>query len=305
MNKPKHCYESGCPLAELGKGFVLGVGDPTKAKLTIILEAPGRDEISFPIQINNDRSFLNSSESVKSELARRKKAYPSVEDKYLRLGAPIVGPTGNLLESWVLKPLGIKRSEIFVDNTLRCLPPKSKQGKYYPTGADKHKAEQCCRHYDRLSEFKPTAGVLSLHPAGILREVTPLPLLIKDVEKAQDFISSGERVMLFLGGAAAKAFARFGDNITRWRGSYIICEKDWYKKLIEKYFTKEYVKTKKRVGKGKVILKAIADMNPFEFTDNLLDVAPKKVRKKRRSKKKVIDAMGDSNTPISDTDKTK
>ncbi|KKK55305.1 hypothetical protein LCGC14_3075880, partial [marine sediment metagenome] len=35
------------------------------------------------------------------------------------------------------------------DNTLRCLPPKNKQGEAYPVGTDKLQAEMHCRQYDR------------------------------------------------------------------------------------------------------------------------------------------------------------
>src|SRR6185312_8881564 len=58
-----------------------------------------------------------------------------------------------------------------------CLPPKNKQGQPYPTGAERSQAEHCCRHWDRVQRFDTRMVEVSLHPAGILREVTPLPLL--------------------------------------------------------------------------------------------------------------------------------
>jgi hypothetical protein len=48
-DKPDYCFTSGCPLADKGRGFVLGTGDPVKARVGMILEAPGREEIEFAL----------------------------------------------------------------------------------------------------------------------------------------------------------------------------------------------------------------------------------------------------------------
>src|SRR6185312_3263554 len=103
-SKPDYCYESGCPLAvtctcshplsehleeghctrllgekicecngfqSKGLGFVLGVGDPKKAKLAIVLEAPGKEEISFPIDGLGAPGIIPP-----GELETRKRDYP-------------------------------------------------------------------------------------------------------------------------------------------------------------------------------------------------------------------------------------
>lgn len=197
--QPPSCFSSGCPLAGVAKGFVLGSGSPSKARYGACLEAAGRDEIVFELKPNANRQFLSTAEACEKELAERRAAYPNLDEKWLKTGAPIVGATGGALTWWILPKVGLRREEFFVDNVLRCLPPKSKSGGQYPTGETRKQAERCCRQYDRWEEFNPNTIVLTIHPSSLLREITPLPLLIKDVERVRDFTSQGRRVLLLLG----------------------------------------------------------------------------------------------------------
>lgn len=233
ISQPSSC--AGCPLYGVGKGFVLGAGDPLKAKYAVVLEAPGRDEISFELKPNPHRAFLQTKEECAREYATRKRDYPQLEERFLRTGLPVVGQTGLALQFWIWPKVGIKREECFIDNTIRCLPPKGKTSSY-PIGEAKKAAEKHCRQYDRLAAYRPDTLVFSLHPAGLLREITPLPLAIKDFEKVRDFTGQGRRVLALLGGKATSAFARYGSNVTRWRGHYQALVADWcqtYKSLFE------------------------------------------------------------------------
>jgi len=240
----------GCPLDKIAKGFCLGSGDPQKAKYAVILEAPGRDEVQIELKPNPNRAFLKTAEECERELGVRRRDYPGMLEKFLRLGAPVCGQTGLALQFWIFPKVGITREQVYFDNTIRCLPPKSKSGAQYPTGEIKKAAELACRQYDRIGQFRPDTVVFSLHPAGLLREITPLPLAIKDFEKVRDFTSQGRRVLALLGGKATSAFARYGSNVTRWRGHYAALAADWsftYKSLFE-YAKKARVK---RVAKAK------------------------------------------------------
>lgn len=274
-DKPAQCYESGCPLAvtcrncghhenahsrtltgtkaakeacteegctcqkfeSLGRGFVLGTGDPVKAKYAFVLEAPGREEPSFQLKAVPGRSFFSDPAEVQRELATRRRDYPDVPIEFLTRGAPVVGQSGAALFGWILPKAGIKRDEtVYLDNTLRCFPPKNSQKAHYPTGETKKGAERCCRMWDRIDKYRPDTIVFSLHPAGILREITPLPLAVKDAEKVRDFTRSGRRVLALLGGKAAQAFARYGSNISKWRGHYFTLAAEWietYKALFD------------------------------------------------------------------------
>lgn len=232
--KPSYCYESGCPMAAKARGFVLGVGDPSTAKIALNLEAPGRDEIDFTIAPHADRSFLTTEKECNAELARRRKAYPELAEKFIQYGVPVVGKSGAQLNQWVLPAVGLKREELFIDNTLRCLPPKGKVASY-PTGEDRKHAEKCCRHWDRWEEFNPSVQLVTLHPAGIMREVTPLPLQLKDFEKARDFAALGHKVMVLIGGKAFKAFMGFSENVTRIRGHYQVLGSDWVQKYRDSF----------------------------------------------------------------------
>ncbi len=102
----------GCPLYGVGKGFVLEPAPVwSSIKMAIIGEAPGTNEV---LQ-----------------------------------GKPFVGKAGWWLLRNILNPAGLSRKEVYLDNTLRCLPPKNKQGEAYPVGTDKLQAEMHCRQYDR------------------------------------------------------------------------------------------------------------------------------------------------------------
>jgi len=48
----------------VARGFVLGAGAPEKAKYMCILEAPGKDELSFGLNPNPKRSFLQTAGNV-------------------------------------------------------------------------------------------------------------------------------------------------------------------------------------------------------------------------------------------------
>lgn len=223
--QPESCR--GCSLFGVGKGFVLGCGDPEKAKYAVILEAPGRSEPSFELKPNPKRWFLQTREECEEELAVRRRDYPGLAEKWLRVGVPAVADTGAVMQFWVGTKVGVQRAEMFIDNTLRCLPPKGKSGAAYPIGETKKAAELHCRQYDRLDKFRPDAVVFSLHPASLSREISPLTLVIKDFERVRDFAAQGRRVMVLLGGKAVHAFMRYGSNVTRWRSHYAALAADW------------------------------------------------------------------------------
>jgi uracil-DNA glycosylase len=246
ITQPPAC--SACPLYGIGQGFVLGSGDPLKAKYAIMLEAPGRDESIIDLKPNPHRSFLKTTEECDKEYGNRKRDYPEIENKWLRTGYPGSSPTGLVLQKWIWPKVGIHREDCFIDHTIRCFPPKGKTGNY-PTGETKKGAEFHCRQYDRLSLFKPDTVIFSLHPAGLIREITPLPLAVKDFEKVRDFGAQGRRVLVLLGGKTTAAFMRYGENVTRWRGHYAELAADWantYKEVFQWRPKNQKVKTIKR-----------------------------------------------------------
>ncbi len=225
-DKPDACYASQCPLADKGRGFVLDYGDPLTAEYALVLEAPGHDEIQFRIEPNARRWFLSTKEECDRELAVRRRDFPGLDERFIRTGVPAVGATGSVLEQWLFPVVGMRRDKLFIANTLRCLPPKSKRDAY-PKGEERKAAERCCRQWDRWDKFRPDAQLVTLHPAAILRDVTPLPLEIEDFKKARDFRAAGRRVMILLGGKAMKAFTRIGENVSKFRGHYLLLARGW------------------------------------------------------------------------------
>lgn len=218
-DKPEACYESGCPLATKGKRFVLGAGDPTTAKFGLLLEGPGNDEVTFRLRAEPGRKFYETQEACDKELALRRRDYPEIPERFLRLGVCVVGRSGSELVQWGFPAAGLSRADFFIDNTLRCLPPKVGDS-HYPTGNERKRAEACCRQYDRWHLFQPDITVVSLHPAAIVREPTPLWLQIKNFLKAKDFVAQGYKVIVLAGGKAAKWWLGYGENVTKWQGHY-------------------------------------------------------------------------------------
>ena len=211
----------------VAKGFVLGAGDPRKAKYAFVLEAPGREEVGFGIRPIAGRAFLSTQAECDVELAIRRRDYPGMEERFLRTGLPVVSQTGAAMQFWLWPKVGIRREDSFLDNTLRCLAPVSRAGAAYPTGAARKQAELHCRQYDRLESFRPDTIVTTIHPASVLREITPLPLVIKDFEKVRDFTAQGRKVLMLLGGKAAHGFLRYAENSTKWRGTYSLLDSSW------------------------------------------------------------------------------
>jgi uracil-DNA glycosylase len=269
-DKPQSCYDSGCLLANtcrhckkllethandlcedgkefesLSRGFVLGSGNPKLARYAFVLEAPGREEVSFRLAPVTGRAFFDDVRSVTDELRIRERDYPLLESSFRVRGAPVVGASGAQLQYQAWPKAGINRNEVFLDNTIRCLPPKSKNGAAYPTGKIKSSAEACCRQYDKFDQFRPDTFVTSLHPAGILRDITPLPLQVKDMEKVRDFTAQGRRVLALLGGKAVQAFLRFGGNVTKWRGDYGVLGRNWINEYKDRFVVKKVTKKPK------------------------------------------------------------
>jgi hypothetical protein len=213
MSQPQPCFECGCPLAGKSKGFALGSGDPKKAKMALLLETPASNEIAFLTKELHDGL---------AEMARRDARFPELADtRFTRVGAPVVGPTGNELFQWALKPLGLHRADLFIENVLHCWPPQTKQGNHYPVGNERKKAEGCCSQiWNRLDEFGPTAAVVNFHPAAIIREVTPLPIQIRAFERAKTLMLQGHRVVVCCGGKAADVWFGYASNVTRWAGHF-------------------------------------------------------------------------------------
>jgi hypothetical protein len=180
--------------------------------MMLLLETPARNEIAYRVQDLWDGA---------AELARRSTRFPDLEERYVKLGVPVVGPSGNELFGWALKPLGLQRSDLFIENVLHCFPPKGKTDSHYPTGPAKKLAEATCQKlWSRIEEFAPTAAVVNFHPAAILRDVTPLPVQIRAFERAKMLMNRGERVIVCCGGHAADFFFGYASNVTRWCGHW-------------------------------------------------------------------------------------
>ena len=214
--QPQACMDIQCPLASKSTGFALPSGDFNKVKIVALLETPATSEIIFPIVELSDGE---------QELNRRRQRYPTLEEKFIKTGAAVVGKAGATLFSWMLEPLGIHRIDIGLVNTLHCYPGKKPDGTVaYPIGDVRKRAEACCSTlwWGQLREWNPTVAIICLHPSAISREPSPLPVCLKVIEKAKHFSLQGERVLILMGGKASHAWLGHSENTTVWCGHYEI-----------------------------------------------------------------------------------
>lgn len=215
FGQPNECFEASCPLAGVATGFCLGSGDTVTAKFGLMLEAPGGEEVTCDVE--------------PVEVERRRRSFPHLDERFLRRGKPVVGKAGAILFGWGLGALEIRRDACFIDNGLRCLPPKGKQGPY-PTGATRLQAEACCRQWDRWTDrpgdggvlpgYNPTHSLISIHPAAVVRDTTPTPLMVRTIEKASQLVEREARPLILFGGKATKLWLGYGENVTRWSGHW-------------------------------------------------------------------------------------
>ncbi len=220
---------------------MLDVGDPTAARIAIMLETPANEEVNYsvlpPSAAYGTRQVLGTVKDAQLELARRTAAYPAIPSILRARGVPVVGRTGALLNR-LLRAAGINRDEIFIMNSLRCFAPKSKKGDNYPTGAEKSIAQHACRQYDRLGVdgFVADIIVISIHPAALFKDgaSSAEPLILADLEKVASFARDGHRVLLLMGGHAVDTFLGYFTNVSKSRGHYTWCGESWYASRIEK-----------------------------------------------------------------------
>lgn len=193
-DKPNYCYEVNCPLANKGKGFALGCGDPN-SKIAIMFERPANDEISYsfggprPPSIPLER-WNKILEWQKGEYERRKKAFPELDTpdqrKFLVNGAPVRGMSGAEIRQWVLPYVGGGELEsYFLENVLHCGAPDNQ----YPSGDIKEVAEACCTHWNQLIPISirnriqdHAKGAISVQDMRVVQEEIPSSTLFSKQE---------------------------------------------------------------------------------------------------------------------------
>lgn len=239
QDKPEYCFSSNCPQAVRGRGFALGCG-PTSAAVSIMFERPTEDELAYSLKgpLPPNCSTATAAAIVKwreEEIARRRAAYPELEERFIIRGAPTRGMSGAELSTWVFPAVGgLTMEECYLENVLHCAAPG--EAEMYPKADEAEVAEACCAHWNRLitedwpiqSSNAPShfvdVSVVSLHPASLLKDegggIVALPLQIDSFKKAKAFAKSGLRILVLAGGRATKFWLGYGAAVTRWIGHW-------------------------------------------------------------------------------------
>lgn len=201
-NKPQQCRD--CPLYRIGKGFVPGTyhGQP----LWVSGPAQGLaigETVPNLIRLNDIPTLGFCGEA------------PSVDELFA--GRPFAGRAGGLLKAWVFDNAGIAFNNVVIDNVLRCAQPDNKM----PERETMQRAARFCSQYDRWDEMNLAADVFTFHPAALMRDPVPLPLVIHDVGKARRLVENDEKsVRVLLGATALSKFYDFTHyrGVGFWRG---------------------------------------------------------------------------------------
>src|SRR2546430_2477924 len=88
--KPAYCWDSGCPMAPLGKGrgFALGCGD-TGSQVSFLFERPAEDELAFVLDTKTKPEGMSEAtwsmvrDWREKEILRRKADYPDLESRFI------------------------------------------------------------------------------------------------------------------------------------------------------------------------------------------------------------------------------
>ena len=190
--KPDGC--KSCLYRGIGQGFCPD-DVPAEPIVGILLEAPGGDE--------------------------------ALEQR------PMVGRAGQFWERRIINRLGYKREDVAIFNTIRCRPPNNE----YPTGQIRTHAEQLCRQYDGVQgingklvpggvrKFNPNLFIATFHPAATFRTPAIYRLILKDMEKAFRFGTSGKgyRPLVLMGDKALSLVAPWTEGkggLRKWRSHW-------------------------------------------------------------------------------------
>lgn len=137
-------------------------------------------------------------------------------------GWPVVGNTGRKLFDEIVAPLGYSREDVFLDNTIRCQPPRYQGKQTYPTGRDRSLAEDACRYWDAgIDLWNPNLISCTWHPASLFEDHSRERLVGEAVRKAFMHAEAGYRPLLLMGEKAAERFAPF------WAGQMKYWQNHW------------------------------------------------------------------------------
>lgn len=132
--KPESCR--GCPAFEKGRGYVPGSGNPD-ARLALVGQGPGYEEVGG--------TWSTSYQEMVYE--------------------PFIGRAGHELKGWLYK-VGVSRSEVWLDNVVRCLLVNSSGKDREPTKAE---ADFCTRAhlFPQLAQLRNLNTVVALGTAAM------------------------------------------------------------------------------------------------------------------------------------------
>lgn len=220
----------------------MGQGDLARARFAIMFSQPERYAVNVFVEAD--------------ELARRRALYPDIPESFLKRGVPL--GAGGIFDAWVLKNVGVSRSEVYVDSLIRCSTDK------YPKDKVRKKAEAFCRQYDR---FQPTVNFVVIDPMSLQKDPAPLPMVNKGFEKVLDFGAAGEQVLMLAGGRSANMWmGAYASNANRMGHHYEFNTPAAISRREQRRLEGLAMSTEKKVRVKKLTVKGALELLLNEFT---------------------------------------
>lgn len=214
VDKPAEC--AGCPLVHKGKGFVSGI---VQGKPLWVVE--------------NGHAILNPEATTLLDQVNLGFCGEAPALDELLQQKPFSGRAGQLLQHWAFEPAGVDFNDCLVDNVLHCVQPDNE----LPPVEELRPAIVHCRRYSVWKQWGAQRDMLTYHPAALLRDPVPLPLLVHDIGRAREMSEEGVKTRVLLGSASIGAFHPYATAVSRWRGHVTDAVMDEEKKDEQIHFT--------------------------------------------------------------------
>ena len=176
-------------------------------------------DVSLPVR--NIRMDLNLYDNTRLGIQSKKMALVAEaagEQEALK-SIPLCGSTGIQLEERVLKPLGLSRADVIMDNLIRCRPENNE----FPKGEKARLMIESCRTWNTIIDiYDPNVVIFAFHPTfALIYSPNQAYSTYNAVRKALMLKEHGYRPLVAMGERFMKAyFAELPGSITDWDGKH-------------------------------------------------------------------------------------
>lgn len=147
---------------------------------------------------------------------------PSKDD--LIFGEPLTGRGGRAWEHKFLSVVGLRRDQVILAHTLRCLP---NSGEKFPIGRMRTEAVKFCRRWDEWErQFQPNVWGVTINPGQLLVTPNQEVFLRRAMDRLKGYVDTGYRPVLLMGEEARETYAPWLHGATKkWQNHWWTAER--------------------------------------------------------------------------------